>query len=67
MEERQCREKPRFPYKSHQGQIRWEVGIKWAIRQCDELLSGGAPAVHFYIMRRAYPVKTVVEALRKMA
>ncbi len=44
-----------------------EVGIQWAIRQCDELLSGGAPAVHFYIMRRAYPVKTVVEALRKMA
>ena len=25
------------------------------------------PAIHFYIMRRAYPVKRVVEALRKMA
>lgn len=44
-----------------------EVGIEWAIRQCDELLSGGAPAVHFYIMSRAYPVKKVVEALQKIA
>ena len=44
-----------------------EVGIQWAIRQCDELLSGGAPAVHFYIMRRAYAVKAVVGALRKLA
>ena len=43
-----------------------EVGIEWAIKQCEELLNGGAPAIHFYIMSRAYPVKTVVEALRKM-
>ena len=44
-----------------------EVGIGWAIRQCDELLSEGAPGIHFYVMQRAYPVKKVVEALRKMA
>ncbi len=44
-----------------------EVGIEWAIRQCGELLSGGAPGVHFYIMQRAYAVKKVVQALRKMA
>jgi methylenetetrahydrofolate reductase (NADPH) len=44
-----------------------EVGIEWAIRQCEELLTSGAPAVHFYIMSRAYPVKKVVEALQKVA
>jgi methylenetetrahydrofolate reductase (NADPH) len=44
-----------------------EVGIEWAVRQCDALLSKGAPAVHFYIMQRAYPVKKVVETLRKLA
>lgn len=44
-----------------------EVGIEWATRQCEELLSGGAPTLHFYIMQRAYPVKKVVDTLRKMA
>ncbi|MFI5148482.1 MAG: methylenetetrahydrofolate reductase [NAD(P)H] [Bacteroidia bacterium] len=27
-----------------------EVGIKWAIQQCKELIKGGAPCLHFYTM-----------------
>ena len=44
-----------------------EIGIRWAIRQSEELLSDGAPLLHFYIMQNAATVTPVVEALRKMA
>lgn len=44
-----------------------DVGVEWAVRQCDELLSSGVPSIHFYIMQRAMTVKQVVERLRKMA
>jgi methylenetetrahydrofolate reductase (NADPH) len=44
-----------------------DVGVEWAVRQCDELFSAGVPAIHFYIMQRATTVKRVVEQLRRMA
>ena len=44
-----------------------DVGVEWAVRQCDELLSAGVPSIHFYIMQRGMTVKRVVERLRKMA
>lgn len=44
-----------------------DIGIEWAIRQSEELLSMGGNHLHFYIMQRATIVKQVVEALRKMA
>lgn len=44
-----------------------EIGTRWAIRQSEELLSAGAPLLHFYIMQTAATVTPVVEALRKMA
>ncbi|MEM1093205.1 MAG: methylenetetrahydrofolate reductase [NAD(P)H] [Bacteroidota bacterium] len=44
-----------------------EIGIAWAIRQSEELLSAGVPYLHYYIMQRSGIVKPVVEALRKMA
>lgn len=44
-----------------------EVGIEWALRQSEELLSAGVPCVHFYIMSTADVVRRVVQPLRKMA
>jgi methylenetetrahydrofolate reductase (NADPH) len=44
-----------------------EIGVEWALRQADELMSAGVPAVHFYIMQTATPVVRVVEGLRKLA
>lgn len=44
-----------------------EIGVEWATRQAEELLSAGVPAVHFYVMESAVNVVRVVEALRKMA
>ena len=44
-----------------------EIGVRWAIRQSEELIAGGAPSLHYYIMQSAATVTRVVEALRKMA
>lgn len=44
-----------------------DIGVEWASRQSEELLSAGVPCVHFYIMQSANAVKRVVEPLRKMA
>ncbi len=44
-----------------------EVGIQWAIRQCEELFDYGVPCIHFYIMQSAKVVKRVVGRLRKIA
>ncbi len=44
-----------------------DIGVEWAIRQSEELMSAGVPCVHFYIMQTATHVRRVVEALRKMA
>jgi len=42
-----------------------EVGIQWAIRQCESLFDYGVPCVHFYIMQSAKTVQKVVTRLRK--
>ena len=44
-----------------------DIGVEWAIRQSEELMSAGVPCVHFYIMSSADTVIRVVEPLRKMA
>ena len=44
-----------------------DIGIEWAIKQCQELLSADVPCLHFYIMSNAEVISRVVEPLRKMA
>lgn len=44
-----------------------DVGIEWAVRQSEELMSADVPCIHFYIMSNADHVTRVVEPLRKMA
>ncbi len=44
-----------------------DIGVEWAIRQSEELMSRGVPCVHFYIMSSAGTVRRVVEPLREMA
>ena len=44
-----------------------EIGVDWAIQQAQELLSAGAPAIHFYIMSSARLAKRVVGPLRETA
>ncbi len=40
------------------------LGVAYAARQCEELLSGGAPGIHFYALNRAPGTRAVLSALR---
>ena len=44
-----------------------DVGIQWAVRQCEELFDFGVPCVHFYIMQSSKTVLRVVRQLTKDA
>ena len=40
------------------------LGVAFASRQCEELLGGGAPGIHFYALNRAPGTRAVLSALR---
>lgn len=40
-----------------------EIGIEWTAQQCTELLEGGAPGIHFYIMGDPSPALRAVDKL----
>lgn len=42
-------------------------GIDWATRQCQELLAGGAPGIHFYTLNRSQSTATILSRLRQRA
>jgi len=42
-----------------------EIGVDWAWRQCEELLAGGAPGIHFYTLNRSLATQRIFERLRK--
>ncbi len=44
-----------------------EIGAKWAVAQCEELLGAGINNLHFYILLTPNYVSKVVSKLRKMA
>jgi len=41
------------------------AGIQFAVRQCRELLDGGAPGLHFYCLNKAEPTATILSELNK--
>lgn len=41
-----------------------KAGIKFAIRQCQELLDGGAPGIHFYCLNKVHPTDEILKAIR---
>jgi len=43
-----------------------EAGINFAIKQCRELLAGGAPGIHFYALNKLHPVDAILKAVRRM-
>lgn len=41
-----------------------EAGIKYCIDQCRQLLTLGAPGIHFYTLNKVEPVSTIINKLR---
>jgi methylenetetrahydrofolate reductase (NADPH) len=41
-----------------------DIGVEWAVRQSEELLAHGAPALHFYVMQSANAVKKMMGRLK---
>lgn len=41
-----------------------EIGVRWALEQAKDLVNGGAPCVHFYIMNDTQSVLNVVKHFR---
>ncbi len=42
-----------------------EIGVDWAWRQCEELLAGGAPGIHFYTLNRSLATQRIFARLRE--
>lgn len=42
------------------------IGIDYAAHQCAELLRGGAPGIHFYVMNKSHSVGLVLENLKAL-
>jgi methylenetetrahydrofolate reductase (NADPH) len=36
-----------------------EIGVRWATRQCRELLDEGAPGIHFYTLNKSPATRRV--------
>jgi methylenetetrahydrofolate reductase (NADPH) len=41
------------------------LGVEHATRQCEELLSRGAPGVHFYTLNRSRSTRDILSSLKK--
>ena len=45
-------------------QAEFELGVAYAARQCEELLAGGAPGIHFYTLNKAPATRAILGALK---
>jgi methylenetetrahydrofolate reductase (NADPH) len=41
-----------------------EIGIEWTVRQTEELINGGVPAVHFFVMQSSRVITKLVDKLK---
>jgi methylenetetrahydrofolate reductase (NADPH) len=42
-----------------------DIGVEWAWRQCEALLAGGAPGIHFYTLNRSLATQRIFARLKE--
>ncbi len=42
-----------------------DIGIEWAFKQAESLMNKNVPAIHFYVMQNASPIKLLMKKLGK--
>ena len=42
-----------------------EIGMRWAIQQCQELLEANVPSLHLYVLNDAPSIANLVKKLQK--
>ncbi len=40
-----------------------EIGVEWAVKQCEELINGGVKCIHFFVMNDAGAITRVIKRL----
>ena len=43
----------------------YKAGVEFAVKQCKELLDGGAPGLHFYSLNKVEPTREVLNRVRR--
>lgn len=42
----------------------YEAGVEFAVKQCDELLEGGAPGLHFFTLNKVEPTREILNRIK---
>jgi len=43
----------------------YEAGVEFAVEQCNELLGGGAPGLHFYTLNKVEPTREILNKIKR--
>ncbi|MGI8550816.1 MAG: methylenetetrahydrofolate reductase [NAD(P)H] [Dehalococcoidia bacterium] len=43
-----------------------ELGVSWAVQQCQDLLERGAPGIHFYTLNRSLATRRIMQAIGRV-
>ncbi len=41
-----------------------DIGVEWAVQQAQELIDGGAPSIHFYVMQSSRAIQKLMKKLK---
>jgi methylenetetrahydrofolate reductase (NADPH) len=43
----------------------YKAGVEFAVKQCDELLEGGSPGLHFYSLNKVEPTREILSKIKR--
>ena len=43
----------------------YKAGVEFVVKQCNELLAGGAPGLHFYSLNKVEPTREILSKISK--